>query len=150
MIKEFLLNWIKNQKYGIVVYPTELFDLRIQEEMIRADESKEYFVYVEVNFAKIRETLKTDGDEVTFWKAFLKSLATTSRGSDIYGILEKESGFGLVLLDSKMDGWIRLEGRIRESCKLSLDNIQRSLVNGCKAFVYPACLTQSQEPVLTK
>ena len=62
MIKEFLLNWIKNQKYGIVVYPTELFDLRIQEEMIRADESKEYFVYVEVNFAKIRETLKTDSD----------------------------------------------------------------------------------------
>ncbi|MCK9183558.1 MAG: hypothetical protein M0P13_11880 [Fibrobacteraceae bacterium] len=144
MIADFFPNWIEKQKYGIVVYPADLFELRIQEEMIRADEYKSYFVYVEIDFNAIRKELKGEEAEYEFWKAFLKCLATKDRGSDVYGLLKNNTGIGLLLLDSKMEGWRRLEGRIKEFSKITLGDISEVLKKGIKEFVYPACLEKVQ------
>ena len=145
MIEDFLFNWIKKQKYGITVYPADLFELRIQEEMIRTDEAHGFFVYIEVSFVKVRETLKDENAEYDFWKAFLKSLATKNRGSDSYGLLQGNSGIGLLLLDSEMQGWYRLKGRIQEFCRLTIGDVSETLNQGIKAFVYPACLARPEK-----
>ena len=140
MISEQLKNFIKKQKSRIVVYPNDLFEQRVQEEMIRADEYKSFFVYVELDFAAIRKNLFKDQEE-KFWDAFFKSLASKGRGSDVLGLLEKNSGFGLIMLDSKMEGWTRLLGRIREFGKNSVNEMNKPL-STIKAFVYPAYIEQ--------
>ena len=104
MISEYLKTCIRKQKREIVVYPNDLFEQRVQEEMIRTDEYKSYFVYAELDFESVRKNLPADQEE-KFWEAFFKTLATKGRGSDVLGLLEKDSGLGLILLDSKMDGW---------------------------------------------
>ena len=63
MISEQLKNFIKKQKSRIVVYPNDLFEQRVQEEMIRADEYKSFFVYVDLDFAAIRKNLFKDQEE---------------------------------------------------------------------------------------
>lgn len=140
MILNFFQDYIQRQKYGIVIYPANFFELRIQEEMVRADDSKSFFVYAEFDFETIRQKLSAGKEEV-FWKAVLKSFATTGRGSDVIGMLEKNRGVGLLLLDSKMNGWKRLRESICECCKDSIGDIEAPL-RTVKAFVYPAHLTE--------
>ena len=55
----------------------------------------------------------------------------------IIGMLENDEGIGVLMLDSKMDGWDRLVGRIKEFSKNSISNIENPL-GTIKAFVYPA------------
>jgi len=147
MIPEFFHSYIKKQKNGVVLYPNDLFDQRVQEEMIRADEYKSYFVYAEIDFDSIRNALPQDQEE-KFWEAVFKSFATKGRGSDVLGILENESGVGIIMLDSKMDGWDRLVGRIKEFTKNSINDIDKPL-NTIKAFVYPAYIN-SETPEATQ
>ncbi len=141
MIPKFFQDCIKKQKYGIVIYPNDLFELRVQEEMIRADEYKSYFVYAEMDFKAIREALPKDKEEI-FWKAVLKGFATKGRASDVIGFLENESGIGLIMLDSKMDGWLRLVGRFKEFAKDSISDIKQP-IDTVKAIVYPAYIEPS-------
>ena len=136
MIPKFFQECIKKQKYGIVIYPNDLFELRVQEEMIRADEYKSYFVYAEMDFRAIRDALPNDEEE-KFWKAVLKSFATKGRGSDVIGFLENDNGIGLIMLDSRIDGWRRLVGRCKEFAKDSVSDVTRQR-NTVKAFVDPA------------
>lgn len=141
MIPNFFQDCIKKQKYGIVVYPNDLFELRVQEEMIRADEYKSYFVYAEMDFRAIRDSLPKDEEE-NFWEAVLRSFASKGRASDVIGLLENENGIGLIMLASKMDGWHRLVGRFKEFAKNSVSDIQRP-IDTIKAFVYPAYIEAS-------
>ena len=138
MIPEFFHRYIKKQKNGVVLYPNDLFDQRVQEEMIRADEYKSYFVYAEIDFDSIRNALPKDQEE-KFWEAVFKSFATKGRGSDVLGLLENESGVGIIMLDSTMDGWDRLVGRIKEFSKNFIIDFGKPL-STIKAFVYPAYL----------
>ncbi len=145
MVSKFFSDCIKKQKYGIVIYPNDLFELRVQEEMIRADEYKSFFVYVEMDFRAIRAALPSDEEE-KFWRAVFSSFATKGRGSDVVGFLENKSGIGLILLDSKMEGWRRLAGRFKEFAKDSVTDIQRPL-DTVKALVYPAYIEASAAKV---
>lgn len=144
MIKNFILNGIKNHKYDLIIYPAEFFELRTQEEIVRSDEYDSSFVYVEMDFKKIKNTFKNEADEIAFWEAALRSMAIKKRGSDVLGFSQDDAGIGLLLLDSKMDGWIRLQGRISEFCRLTIGDISSTLAKGTKAFVYPACLKDMQ------
>lgn len=140
MMKKIIFNGIKNHKYDLILYPAEFFELRIQEEIVRTDEYKSSFVYVEMDFNRIKTTLKDDTEELAFWEAALRSMAIKKRGSDVLGFLQDDAGIGLLLLDSKMEGWIRLQGRISEFCRLTIGDISNTLQKGTRAFVYPACL----------
>jgi len=140
MMKKIIFNGIKNHKYDLIMYPAEFFELRIQEEIVRTDEYKSSFVYVEMDFKKIKASLRDDEDELAFWEAALRSMAIKKRGSDVLGFLQDDAGVGLLLLDSKMEGWIRLQGRISEFCRLTIGDISTTIKKATRAFVYPACL----------
>lgn len=140
MILNFFQACIQRQKYGLVIYPANFFDLRIQEEMIRADDAKSFFVYAELDFEAIRQKL-SESEEKKFWESVLKSFATKGRGSDVIGMLEKDRGIGLLLLDSQMDGWSRLCDSICEYCKGSIGDIEAPL-QAVKTFVYPALIAK--------
>ncbi len=146
-MKEFLYNLIRKHKYNISIYTEEIFERRCQEEIIRSDEDNSSFVYLEFDFETLRKELPDEDKFNQFWKALFSVLNSGSRGSDIIGFLEHESGIGMLLLDSKLDGWLRVKGRIEQ--KADADNngkIKAILDNVIKPILYPACIQNAPTP----
>ena len=126
------------------------FERRCQEEIIRSDEDKSSFVYLEFDFKTIKEMLKTDEQNEIFWEVFLESLTKNSRGSDIIGFLENNSGLGMLLLDSKLEGWNRVRGRIEQIAqRREFSAISLILPNAVRPIVYPACIQDESEAAKT-
>ena len=78
-MKETLFEIIRNCHFNISIYTAEIFERRCQEEIIRSDEDKSSFVYLEFDFKTIKDMLKTDEQNETFWEIFLESQAQVSR-----------------------------------------------------------------------
>ena len=144
-MKEYLFNLIKKHQYNISIYTEDIFERRCQEEIIRSDEDNSSFVYVEFDFDSIDNTLGNKSNSQQFWNIFLETLSKNKRGNDILGFLEHESGIGLLLLDSKLDGWTRLAGRFqRTASKQNFDIINLVLEKNVKPIVYPSCIQDIQ------
>jgi hypothetical protein len=146
-MKELLFNLIRKHKYNISIYTEEIFERRCQEEIIRSDEDNSSFVYLEFDFEILKKELPDEGDFNKFWNSFFSVLSSGSRGSDIIGFLEHESGIGMLLLDSKLDGWQRIKGRIEQ--KVDADNngkIKAILDKIVKPILYPACIQNMPAP----
>lgn len=140
-MKELLFNLIRKYKYDISIYTEEIFERRCQEEIIRSDEDNSSFVYIEFDFEAVRNALKSDEANSTFWEVFLASLNKSNRGSDIIGFLEHESGLGMLLLDSKLEGWNRVKGRIEQMGTTMGFSLVNSILNDAvKPIIYPACI----------
>ncbi|MCF0215663.1 MAG: hypothetical protein HUK21_04240 [Fibrobacteraceae bacterium] len=140
-MKKELFNLIRKHHYGISIYTEEIFERRCQEEIIRSDEDQSSFVYLEFDFDSIRKALETDESNHQFWEIFMSALAKNNRGSDIIGFLENESGIGMLLLDSKLEGWKRICGRIEQTAKdYNFSTINPILQTIVKPIVYPACI----------
>ena len=140
-MKETLFEIIRKCRFNISIYTAEIFERRCQEEIIRSDEDKSSFVYLEFDFKTIKEMFKTDEQNELFWEIFLESLTKNSRGSDIIGFLESNSGLGMLLLDSKIEGWNRVRGRIEQIAqKREFGAISLILPNAVRPIVYPACI----------
>ena len=145
MMKEYLFNLIKKHQYNISIYTEDIFERRCQEEIIRSDEDKSSFVYIEFDFDSIYNTLGNESNSQQFWNVFLKTLSMNKRGNDILGFLEHESGIGLLLLDSKLDGWTRLTGRFqRTASEQNFDIMNLVLEKNVKPIVYPSCIQDIQ------
>ncbi len=141
MMKDTLFEIIRKCHFNISIYTAEIFERRCQEEIIRSDEDKSSFVYLEFDFKTIKEMLKTDEQNEIFWEVFLESLTKNSRGSDIIGFLENDSGLGMLLLDSKLEGWNRVRGRIEQIAqRREFSAISLILPNAVRPIVYPACI----------
>lgn len=141
MMKEILFNLIRKGKYNISIYTEEIFERRCQEEIIRSDEDNSSFVYIELDFETIKKAMGTDEDNLKFWNIFMASLHKSNRGSDIIGFLEKEAGIGMLLLDSKVEGWERVRGRILQMAKTEgFYKADDYLKNTVKPILYPACI----------
>ncbi|HSQ42195.1 MAG TPA: hypothetical protein VLM37_07960 [Fibrobacteraceae bacterium] len=103
---------------SLFLYPWEIFELRIQEEMIRADRSNSCFSYLEIPFDLLRPMIKPQVDDRTLWHMTFQFLTETMRGSDLKGLLSENKGIGLVSLDCGIQGalesrsryWMRLKG----------------------------------------
>ena len=150
MMKDYLFNLIKKHQYNISIYTEDIFERRCQEEIIRSDEDKSSFVYLEFDFKTIKEMLKTDEQNEIFWEVFLESLTKNSRGSDIIGFLENNSGLGMLLLDSKLEGWNRVRGRIEQIAqRREFSAISLILPNAVRPIVYPACIQDESEAAKT-
>ena len=150
MMKETLFEIIRNCHFNISIYTAEIFERRCQEEIIRSDEDKSSFVYLEFDFKTIKDMLKTDEQNETFWEIFLESLTKNSRGSDIIGFLENNSGLGMLLLDSKLEGWNRVRGRIEQIAqRREFGAISVILPYAVRPIVYPACI-QDENVTTTK
>jgi len=150
-MKEYLFNLIKKHQYNISIYTEDIFERRCQEEIIRSDEDNSSFVYIEFDFDSIDGTLGNESNSQQFWSIFLETLSTNKRGSDILGFLEHESGIGLLLLDSKLDGWTRLAGRFnRTASKHDFEIMNLVLDKNVKPIVYPSCIQDIQTQQTTK
>ena len=150
MMKEALFEIIRKCHFNISIYTAEIFERRCQEEIIRSDEDKSSFVYLEFDFKTIKEMLKTDEQNEIFWEVFLESLTKNSRGSDIIGFLENNSGLGMLLLDSKLEGWNRVRGRIEQIAqRREFSAISLILPNAVRPIVYPACIQDESEAAKT-
>ena len=140
-MKELLYNLIRKHKYNISIYTEEIFERRCQEEIIRSDEDDSSFVYLEFDFETLRKEMPEDEKFNQFWKALFSVLSSGSRGSDIVGFLEHESGLGMLMLDSKLDGWQRVKGRIEQKAAVDhFENIKDILDRNIKPILYPACI----------
>ena len=144
-MKEYLFNLIKKHQYNISIYTEDIFERRCQEEIIRSDEDKSSFGYIEFDFESINITLANESNSHQFWSIFLETLSQNKRGNDVLGFLEHESGIGLLLLDSKLDGWTRLVGRfIRTASKHNFEITNLVLEKNVKPIVYPSCIQDIQ------
>jgi hypothetical protein len=144
-MKEYLFNLIKKHQYNISIYTEDIFERRCQEEIISSDEDKSSFVYIEFDFDSIDNTLGNESNSQLFWNIFLETLSKNKRGNDILGFLEHESGIGLLLLDSKIDGLTRLIGRfIRTASKHNFDIMNLVFEKNVKPIVYPSCIQDIQ------
>ena len=141
MMKELLFNLIRKHKYNISIYTEEIFERRCQEEIIRSDEDDSSFVYLEFDFETLKRELSDEGSFIQFWSSFFSVLNRVSRGSAMIWFLEHESGLGMLLLDSKLDGWQRIKGRIEQkSAGANLEKISEVLDKTVKPILYPACI----------
>ena len=149
-MKELLYNLIRKHKYNISIYTEEIFERRCQEEIIRSDEDNSSFVYLEFDFESLRKEMPDDEKFNQFWKAFFSVLSSGSRGSDIVGFLEHESGLGMLMLDSKLDGWQRVKGRIEQKAAVDhFENLKDILDRTIKPILYPACIQNMPAPEST-
>jgi len=140
-MKEFLFNLIRKRKYDISIYTEEIFERRCQEEIIRSDEDNSSFVYLEFNFNQIKKNFSDDNTYTKFWEVLLETISKNTRSSDIVGFLENGSGLGILLLDSKIDGWHRVKGRIVQMAKvMDFSNMEAILNKEIKPILYPTCI----------
>ena len=140
-MKEFLFNLIRKRKYDISIYTEEIFERRCQEEIIRSDEDNSSFVYLEFNFNQIKKNFSDDNTYTKFWEVLLETISKNTRSSDIVGFLENGSGLGILLLDSKIDGWQRVKGRIVQMAKvMDFSNMEAILNKEIKPILYPTCI----------
>ncbi len=132
---------ISKHKYDISIYTEEIFERRCQEEIIRSDEDHSSFVYIEFDFENVKKQVGGEEMGAQFWEVFLASLHKSNRGSDIIGFLEGGSGLGMLLLDSKIEGWNRVKGRIQQmAISLNFESANMVLNDLVRPIVYPACI----------
>jgi hypothetical protein len=145
-MKQELFKLIRKHHFNISIYTAEIFERRCQEEIIRSDEDQSSFVYLEFDFDEIKKVAQSDEDSLRFLEVMLTALNRNNRGSDILGFLENDSGLGMLLLDSKIEGWIRVRGRILQCANSEgfskATNIIASVV---KPIVYPTCIADAQD-----
>lgn len=145
-MKQELFKLIRKHHFNISIYTAEIFERRCQEEIIRSDEDQSSFVYLEFDFDEIKKVAQSDEDSLRFLEVMLTALNRNNRGSDILGFLENDSGLGMLLLDSKIEGWIRVRGRILQCANSEgfskAGNIIASVV---KPIVYPTCIADAQD-----
>ena len=140
-MKDYLFNLIKKQQYNISIYTEDIFERRCQEEIIRSDEDNSSFVYIEFDFESIDSTLGNETNSQQFWSVFMETLSKNKRGDDVLVFLEHESGIGLLLLDSKLEGWTRLVGRFKQTASSqNFDLIGLVFQDNVRPIVYPACI----------
>ena len=145
-MKQELFKLIRKHHFNISIYTEEIFERRCQEEIIRSDEDQSSFVYLEFDFGAIRKILQSEDANIQFWEVFLTALNKNNRGSDIIGFLENETGLGMLLLDSKIEGWIRVRGRILQTADSMGFNSAASLISSTvRPIVYPACINDAQD-----
>lgn len=146
-MRELLFNLIGKHKYDISIYTEEIFERRCQEEIIRSDEDLSSFVYIEFDFETLKKQLVTEEAYAQFWEVFMASLHKSNRGSDIIGFLEHEAGIGMLLLDSQLQGWNRVKGRIVQmGHSMDFPQIENVLEKNVKPIVYPACIQDTPVP----
>ena len=145
-MKQELFKLIRKHHFNISIYTEDIFERRCQEEIIRSDEDKSSFVYLEFDFSAIEKILKDRDTCIQFWDVFLTALNKNNRGSDIIGFLENEAGLGMLLLDSKIEGWIRVRGRILQTAdSMGCTSIASVLSTIVKPIVYPTCISDAQD-----
>ncbi len=150
MIPEYIAEQLQRYSSDYFIYPWSLFELRLQEEMIRSDRSGSPFYYVEFHFSRLPDIWPDSSDVKRFSSLLLQVAVNSARGSDIKGLLENDRGLGLVLLDSGVEGWHvfrqRLDALLTKEAPEMLSKLEQwesTLVR----FAYPEGIRPDSEVV---
>jgi hypothetical protein len=100
MTNQQLRELVKKYHYDLVLYSAELMELRIQEEMVRADARESAFGYLEFEFNTMKELRPSNVDTDLLWRKVFEALSYNIRGSDLKGLLPDNRGICIVFLDS--------------------------------------------------
>lgn len=141
MMKDYFQQLTKKKSYSLTIYPAEILERRTQEEIVRSDENKTYFIYAEVNFETLEKALPMEGDQNLFLDIFLQCMQSNIRGSDAVGMLPEDKGLVVLMPETQKDGWARLYKAFvqklsdrKDICKVFSEYIS--------PIVYPSCLKQ--------
>jgi len=148
MIPDYLVDTLQRYSSAYFLYPWNLFELRLQEEMVRSDRSGSPFYYVELPFSSVSTRWVVPGHARRFWEVLLRTMESAARGSDIKGFLEDEKGLGIVLLDSGPEGWQEFYSRLCLAIKTDATELEGHLeqwVSELPRFHYPDCVRNENE-----
>lgn len=99
MNDKLLKELVKKYKYDFFLYPNNIFDLRIQEEMQRSEITDSNFIYLEFPYLIFEKLSENKHDEIENWHHFFDLIAKELRGFDVKGFLSNNRGIGIVFLD---------------------------------------------------
>ncbi len=141
MMKEYFQQLQKRNAFSLVIYPENILERRAQEEILRSDESKTYFIYAEVSFATLQEALPMEGDQNLFLDILLQCLQSNIRGSDAIGLLPDGEGLVILMPETQKEGWVRLQKAFNQklSDRKDLCKVFSEKIN---PIVYPSCLNK--------
>lgn len=148
MIPDYLVEQLDRYQTEFFIYPWNLFELRLQEEMIRSDRSGSPFCYVEMNFSHWNRAWTQATDARHFSALLFQALANTARGSDFKGYLEHDKGLGLVFLDSGLKAWQQFYQRLHALMEQQAPELVPQLAEWeslLVRFEYPECVRQDSK-----
>ncbi len=114
MMWDYFIRLSKKKSFLPFIYPADLFERRAQEEIVRSDECKNFFVYAEINFKMIEQCISEEDDQKLFISVLSQCLQSDIRGSDAIGELPDKEGIVLLMPETKESAWNRLKKSFRE------------------------------------
>lgn len=148
MIPDYLVDHLQRYSSEYFIYPWNLFELRLQEEMIRSDRSGSPFFFAEFLFSNLPDVWPAQSDARRFWGVLLGVLASGARGSDVKGLLEGDKGIGLVMLDSGAEGWQEFYRRLQIKISKDAPDLLPALElweSKVIRLIYPECVRSESE-----
>ena len=127
------LKIIKKDHLDIFLYESDLFEMRLKEEKIRADVFKSDFVIMEILWDKLFQVDTQDHEISKVLRQLFYTITHSSRGSDIKGFAEKQSGLLVLLLDSNLTAAHRMVRRISEKFR----------TEGLNQYIHEKAFTQT-------
>ena len=144
MMWEYFIHLAKKKSFLKMIYPANIFERRIQEEIVRTDNSNYFFVYTEFDFENLKPFFKTKEDSELFVRTLLNCLINDIRSSDAIGFLPKERGVGVLMPESSNNAFDRIvhafANKIPE--RKDLCSVLKEKVN---PIIYPLCLSEKNE-----
>lgn len=132
MNRDFVLEHISQFRYDAYFYTSELFTRRIHEEKYRCGELGTQFCLLEIPYDGLIIPGVEHEIKIQIWREFLSGMHSSLRGSDSRGFLPKNSGIGVLFLDSG-----------REALEIFLSRM-RSRMNSAQLDPYLNGLHESQ------
>lgn len=138
-MKEYFQHLTKKKSFTLTIYPAETLERRAQEEIVRSDENKTYFIYAEASFAALEAAIPLEADQNLFLDIFLQCLQSNIRGSDAIGMLPGDSGVVLLMPETQKDGWVRFQKAFSQKLADRKD-LCKAFAETITPIVYPSCL----------
>lgn len=139
MMKDYFQYLSKKKSFSLTIYPAEILERRAQEEIVRSDENKTYFIYAEASFETLATAIPLEADQNLFLEVLLQCLQSNIRGSDAIGMLPDNKGIVVLMPETQKDGWVRLQKAFAQKLSDRKD-LCKAFADHIVPIVYPSCL----------
>ncbi len=114
-----LHNILNNEDFSGFIYPPDLFQNRLKEEMLRSNRTHRPFLYIKIPTHHYDALgLKTkSGHDTSAWEIAVLTLLSQSNFLDIKGYLKDDQGLGIIFLDCQTDFIQIIKKAVVESIK---------------------------------
>lgn len=140
MLYDYFQENVKKKSFSsMVVYPADILERRAQEEMIRSDKHNTYFVYAEIDFNLLDQSILHESDQDLFITILLQVLKSDIRATDIIGLLPENQGIVVLMPEAKEKAWFRIRRSFGEKLADRPD-LHKIFKEQVRPIVYPICL----------